>query len=155
MAQQRTRYEQRSILDALETYLGTEGYSGFTFSDGYQPEAEISPPHVTVHFPPSSPRELQLGRVQGQESLYRRSVVVNAYMENQGRADAIVDLVIDFLDLTCITVKDHEDNVLGTLQCYNTDGIVGQTFAPIMGNPKNIRWRGSVTAPMESYYPNS
>jgi hypothetical protein len=155
MAQIRTRYEQRSILDALETYLSAAGFSDITYTDGYQPETPITPPQVTVTLPPSSPVELQLGRVRGQESLYARSVVVNAYMETEGRASAVIDAVMDFFEFECVVIKDHLDAELGTIQCNRVRNIVGEVFPPMMMNPQNLRWRGAVTAPMESYYPNS
>ncbi len=154
MAIQRTRFEQRSTLDAIEDFLTTRGYSGITFTDGYQPETVIAPPHVSVHFPPSGPTSLQLGRIQGQDSFYQRTIVVNAYMENEGRAQGIVDDIIDFFEFECVEIKDNFGSNLGTVQCNNPDGIVGQVFAPIMGNTQNLRWRGSVTAPVDSYYPN-
>lgn len=154
MAVPRTRYEQRSTLNALNTFLTARGYSGITFTDGYQPETVIAPPHVSVHFPPSGPATLQLGRVQGENSFYQRTVVVNAYMENEGRAQGIVDDIIDFWEFECVEIKDHNNVSLGTVQCNNVDAIIGQVFAPIMGNTQNLRWRGSVTAPVDSYYPN-
>lgn len=148
-------FEQRSILEELQTFLTSKGYTGITYSDGYQPEAPITPPQITVTFPPSSPVELQLGRVRGQESLYRRSVVVNAYMQTEHQATDMIDQIMDFLEFECVEIKDPLDNPLGTVQCNQVQAIVGQVFPPIMGDPRNVRWRGSVTAPMESYYPNA
>lgn len=154
MAVQKTRFEQRSVLNALNTYLTGLGYAGITYTDGYQPEGTIIPPHVTVTLPPSGPRSLQLGRIQGADSFYRRTIVINAYMENEGRASSIVDDIMDFMEFTCVEIKDNNNTSLGTTQCASTDGIVGQVFPPIMGDTKNLRWRGAVTAPFDSYYPN-
>lgn len=151
----KTRYEQRSTLDALEEFLDDRNYTGVTYTDGYQPEGAITPPQVTVTFPPSSPKTLQLGRVQGQESLYQRTIVVNAYMENEGRASSIIDDIMDFLEFTCIEIKDHQGNFLGNLICSDTEGILGQVFPPIMANPQSQRWRAAVSAPFEAFYPNS
>lgn len=151
----RSKHEQRSILNELNTFLTARGWTGITYSDGYQPEAPIVPPQVTVTFPPSSPVELQLGRVRGEQSLYQRSVLINAYMETEGRASDMVDDIMDFLEFECVEIKDNLNTSLGTVQCNLVAGIVGQVFPPIMGDPKNIRWRGAVTAPMQSYYPNA
>lgn len=149
------RYEQRSALNAIETYLTAQGITGATYTDGYQPDTTIAPPHITVHIPPSGPRQLQMGRVQGQNSLFARTLVINAYMENEGRAQSMIDHIMNFMEFICIEVKDHEDVLLGTFQCADYDGILGQVFPPIMGAPKNLRWRAAVTAPFESFYPNA
>jgi hypothetical protein len=151
----KTGFEQRSILNELKTFLESRGYIGMTFTDGYQPEAPITPPQITVTFPPSSPVELQLGRTRGSESLYRRTVLINAYMETERRATDIIDEIMDFLEFECVDIKDPQDTFLGYVQCNAVQAIVGQVFPPVMGDPKNIRWRGAVTAPMESFYPNA
>lgn len=148
------RYEQRSTLDALESFLTSRGYTGITYTDGYQTDTTIKPPHVTVTLPPSGPRQLQMGRVAGQESLFQRSLVINAYMENEGRAQAILDTLFEFLEFACVEIKDHLGNTLGTFQCSDYDGMLGQVFSPIMNTPQNVRWRASVTAPFQSFYPD-
>ena len=151
----RTRYEQRSTLNAIETYLTSKGYTGLRFSDGYQAEGTIVAPQVTVTLPPSSPRSLQMGRVAGQDSLYARTIVVNAYMENDGRSQTIMDDIMDFLELICINIEDHQNVYLGYLLCSDVDSILGQIFPPIMSAPQSQRWRAAVTAPFEAFYPNS
>lgn len=150
----KTKYEKRSTLEALQTFLEGRGWAGVSYRDGYAGENPIVPPEVSVTIPPHSPKQLQLGRVQGQESLYARTITINAYMKNERQADDIVDDIIDFMEFECIAIQDHEDNVLGTLQCVDPDGIVGETFPPIMGSPQNLRWRGVVSGPYESFYPN-
>lgn len=155
MAIARTRYEQRSVLNEIQAFLTARGYTGITYTDGYQPENPIAPPQVTVTFPPSSPSPLQLGRVRGEESYYTRTVVVNAYMENEGRAQTIIDDIMDFWEFECVEIKDHNNNPLGTVQCDDIQSIVGQVFPPIMGATQSQRWRGAVTAPVKSFYPNS
>lgn len=151
----RITYEQRSTLNAIQAYLISKGYTGITYTDGYQPEGTINPPHITVTFPPSGPKTLQMGRISGQDSLYQRTIVVNAYMEDERRAQAIVDDIMDFLELTCIDIKDHLNVSLGYLLCSDEEAILGQVFPPIMANPLTQRWRASVTAPFEAFYPNS
>lgn len=151
----RVRIEQRSTLDELEDFLTARGYSGLTFTDGYQPEVVITPPHVTVTVAPSSPKTLELGRVQGQNSLYQRSIVVNAYMENEGRATSIMDAVMDFMEWTCVDIVDHTTTNHGTLICNDIDGILGQVFPPVMTMPQNTRWRAAITGPFEAFYPNA
>lgn len=151
----RATYEQRSTLDSVEDYLGTKGYTGVRYTDGYQPEGTIIPPHITVTLSPSSPKSLELGRVKGQNSLYQRTIVINAYMENERRAQSIIDDLMEFSEFTCVEIKDHLGNFLGTLICNDVDGILGQVFPPLMSNPESQRWRASVIAPFEAFYPNS
>ena len=149
----RVRYEQRSTLLAVEDYLTATGWFNITYTDGYQPETVINPPHVTVTFPPSNIKELQLGR--GTDRLYKRTILISAYMETEPRAQAIMDDIMDFMDLTCIEIKDPSDNFQGTLICPDSESITGQVFSPAYSDPKLLRWRASVTAPFEAFYPGS
>lgn len=148
---QRTAYEQRSALDALETFLTNRGWTNITYTDGFQPELAVTNPQVVVTLPPRSIKELQLGR--GDDKLFRQSLLITAYMENERRAEGIVDDIMDFMDLECIIINDHNDNYLGFMQCPDSELIQGQVFQPSMSAPKLSRWRGSVTGPFESFYP--
>jgi len=151
MAEGRVRYEQRSTLLALETYLTTKGWTGITYTDGYQGDKTITNPHVAVTFPPSSIKELELGRVGGK--LFNRRILIDAYMENEPRAQTIIDDIMDFMDEACIEIVDPSGNTLGTLICSNSEAIRAEVFPPIMGNPKLARWRGAAQGPFDAFYP--
>lgn len=147
----RVRYEQRSTLLALEAYLITAGWTGITYTDGYQPDKQITNPQVSVIFPPSTVKELQLGR--GGDRLFTRRIAVNAYMENEPRAQTIIDDIMDFMDLTCINIVDPSGTQLGTLICPNSETIRGEVFPPIMNVPKLMRYRAAVQGEFEAFYP--
>lgn len=150
----RQRYEKRSFGTALTTYLQAIGWV-VTYTEGYKSDSPIQPPQIAVTFPPSTRRELQLGRLPGKDSLFRRIVQVDAYMENEERADAIIDDIMDFIDITPISVVDQNTNFLATLICQDTESIFGEVLPPITTDPKIGRWRGVVRAQMEAHYPES
>lgn len=149
----RVSYEQRSTLLALQTYLDGKGWQGITYTDGFQSDNTITNPQVTVTFPPSSIKELQLGR--GTDKLFNRRVLVNAYMESHPRAQAIVDDIMDFMDETCVEIVAPNGDSLGTLICSDSEAIRGEVFAPIMGQPKLMRWRGAAQGPFDAFYPGA
>ena len=149
----RVPYEQRSVLLALQSYLGTKGWNNVTYTDGYQGESTITNPQVTVTFPPSTITELQLGR--GSDKLYNRRVLVNAYMESEKRAQAIADDIMDFMDETCVDIVDPDGDTLGYLLCSNSENIRAETFPPILNNPKLIRYRAAVQGPFDAFYPGA
>jgi len=150
----RRNYEKRAFGNALITYLGTKGWSGLTYSEGYGNQHAIKPPQIAVTFPPSRKKELQLGRTSTSDAVFNRVIQVDAYMETEMRADAIIDDIMDFIDLTVVVINDPSSNFLGTLICQNTESIFGETLPPITNDPKIGRYRGVVKAQMEAHYPN-
>lgn len=151
MAAGRVRYEQRSFLLALEVYLGTKGWTGITYTDGFQGDNTITNPQITVTFPPSGIKELELGRVGGK--LFARRILVNAYMENEPRAQTIVDDIMDFMDEACVDIIDPAGDNKGTLICSDSEKIRAEVFPPIMGTPKLLRWRAAAQGPFDAFYP--
>lgn len=149
----RVRYEQRSTLLALQAYLTAAGWTGITYSDGYQSDETIVNPQVTVTFPPSSIKVLQLGRVSGKDKTYTRRVQVDAYMESEPRAQSILDDIMDFMDETPISIKNEANVLLGSLVCYNSESILADTIPPFMETPKLLRYRGVVRGDYEAFYP--
>lgn len=146
----RVRFEQRSVLAALEAYLTTASWSGITYSDGFQPDQVITNPMIAVTFPPSEIRELQLGRTA--DRLFSRRILVNAYMESEPRAQTIVDDIMDFMDLVCVNITDENEVFKGTLIC-GSETIRGQVLQPVLSAPKSMRWRGVVSGQYEAFYP--
>lgn len=151
MAAGRIRYEQRSFLLALEIYLAGKGWTDVTYTDGYQSDNTITNPQISVTFPPSSIKELELGRMGGK--LFNRRILVNAYMESEPRAQTIIDDVMDFMDETCVDIVDPTGSTLGTLICSDSEKIRAEVFPPIMGTPKIERWRGAAQGPFDAFYP--
>ena len=150
----RQRYEKRSFGNALVTYLEALGWNT-TYSEGFQPDSPITPPQIAVTMPPSTRKELQLGKIAGKDSLFRRIIQVDAYMENENRADAIIDDIMDFIDITPVDIIDQNTNLLGTLICQDSETIFGEALPPITTDPKIGRWRGVVRAQMDAFYPES
>lgn len=149
----RTRYEQRSTLLALESYLSTKGWTGITYTDGYQSDETITNPQVSVTIPPRNITELQLGN--NGDKTFNVVITVNAYMESEPRAQTIVDDIMDFMDETCVSITQPDGSNVGTLIVPNSETIRGQVFPPIMGTPKFLRWRGAAQGTFEAFYPAS
>lgn len=150
----RRRFERRSFGEELTTYLQSVGWN-ITYSEGYKSDTAVSPPQIAVTFLPSTRLDLQLGRISKKESLFRRLIQVDAYMENEDRADAIIDDIMDFIDETPVEIVDQNDSFLGTLICQNSETIFGETLPPITSDPRIGRWRGVVRAQLEAFYPES
>lgn len=149
----RRTYETRSFGTALVTYLGTKGWSGLNYSEAFMFQKTIAPPQISVTIPTGNVKELQLGRVSQADKTYRRLVQVDAYMETERRAEAIIDDIMDFIDETAIIIVDPAGMTQGTFICPDSEAIIGEVFAPIITDPKLTRWRGAVRAPMEAHYP--
>lgn len=143
-------YEIRAFRDALNDYLGAAGWTGLEFREGFKSEKLVQPPTVSVRFLPSNQKNLQIGG-KGGESLLRRVVQVDCYMETEDRAGAITDDIMDFMELETVLIKDKDENLLGTLICTDTQSIYAEVFPPILTDPKVIRWRGVARATMETH----
>lgn len=144
-------YEIRAIRDAIDDYLGTAGWSGIDYREGFKSEKVITVPSLSVRYLPSTKEPLQLGG-KGGEDLIRRVVQIDCYMETEDRAGAIVDDVMEFFDLETIVIKDPDDTVLGTIICPNSLTIYGEVVPPLMSDPIVKRWRGIIRATLETHY---
>lgn len=144
------RFEQRSVLNAVENYLNSRGWLGITYTDGYYTDQIIEGPFISVVFPPTKIIELELGR--GKATLFDRLVTINAYMENEGRALDIVDTLLVFLDEECVIIEDNQSTALGSMIVSDTDSIRGEVIAPIMNVPRALQWRGIAQAHYEAHY---
>src|SRR5678815_914098 len=133
------REEIRSFRLALDTYLTSLGFTGLDYREDF-PDTQITVPSVAIHYLPSNKKSLQLGGKSGGEDLISRTIQVDAYMESNDRAGKIVDAIMDFIELTPVTIVDKDSNTLGTLICFDDNGIYGDTLAPILTNPKLIKW---------------
>jgi len=148
----RRLYERRSFGNALTTYLQGQGWN-VTYSEGWSSDRTITVPQIAVEFvDPSGPKALQIGGTSNGEKVFLRRVQVDAYMENEQRADTIIDSIMDFIDLEAIDIKDQSGNTLGLFICYDTDRIYGDTLPPATSDPRPIQWRGIVRAEMEAHY---
>jgi hypothetical protein len=72
-------------------------------------------------------------------------------MESEPRADAVSEVIADFIEKTTISIKDQNNNELGTLTS-DSDTITWQTVPPIMNKPKIIRWRAIIRVTYHAYY---
>lgn len=151
--QPRVRYEKLSTEITLEAYLTSLGWTDITYRAGSQSDKTIEVPLISVVFAPTGVKELQIGKITGKDRLFNRPMVINAYMESEPRAETILDSIMDFMDETCIEIKDPGGTVIGTLQCNDSTTILGTVLPPILNNPKSMRWRGTVKGTFEAFYP--
>ena len=150
MGRAKSYFERRSLRTALGTYLQNAGWT-VEMREGWFSDDEISTDTVAVWFLPSSISELQIGRGAQEKGLVRR-IQVNAYMDNEHKAQDIVDEIMEFIDAEPVTVQDANSNTLASFICYDTGSISGEVVPPIMRIPKVSRWRGVVKATYEAHY---
>lgn len=145
--------ERASLTTALSAYVLTQGWADITFKEGFDVESTVAVPLIAVHFLPSGKQTLQLGDTD--QKLFKRVVQFDAYMENENRAGAIIDDLMDFAELVSVTLVDVVNNStpIGSLTCQDNDSIYGETFAPNLTDVKVKRWRGIVRATYEAFYP--
>lgn len=154
MADTKVPYEQRCILNDLESYLSGASWSNITYRDGFQSDKTIDNPQITVTYAPSRVTSLQLGKITNKDKLFLRRVQVDAYMENEKRAQAIVDDILDFfVENMCVDVITPAGSTVGYLTVPNDETVYGETPPPILSDPKLYRWRGIVRAEVEAFYP--
>jgi hypothetical protein len=143
--------ERSALTLSLKTYLEARGWS-LIYREGF-PDEELVVPTVAVHFMPTNKETLQLGNTD--EKLFKRVVQFDAYMENEGRAGAVCDDIMDFAELESVAIVDivQDNAIVGSLTCQNNDSIYSETFAPNLTDVKVKRWRGIVRAIYEAHYP--
>ncbi len=144
-------YEIRAIRNQLDDYLGTQGWTGIEYREGFKSEKVITIPTISVRYLPGNKESMQLGGKDG-EDLLRRVVQIDCYMETEDRAGAAVDDAMDFFDLETVLIKDPDDTVLGTIICPNSQTIYGEVIPPLLTDPIVKRWRGVVRATLETHY---
>ena len=145
--------ERRSLRNELETYLGTAGWTGLTFTEGWDNDNTITNPQVNVYFVTKEKQELEMGRTTTART-FPRLVQIDCYMESESRASAIGDDVMEFMDLAAIPIKDFQSNFLGTMICVNTEQISAVTQPPIETNPALLHWRAIIRGPFLAHYIN-
>jgi hypothetical protein len=152
----RRRYEKYALASALTTYLRGKGWKDLDGNDiaavriGFQSDVPISVPLVSVYFLPSSFDELEIGRT---DPYFTRRVQVDAYMEDEPRAESIGDDIGDFFDLETVTVIDPVTaSGIATLRCMDSTSIIMDTLPPNMSDSKILRWREVVKATVEVDY---
>lgn len=143
-------HERRSLRNALSTFLQGRGWS-VTYKEGFKFDGEVTVPTVAVHFLPNSISELEIGRGDAKRNFVRR-VQVDCYMEDENRADAITDDVMDFMDDVTITVLDTETGAELGYMYTDSATILAETVPPIFSEPKVNRWRGVIKATYETFY---
>lgn len=153
-ASPKVRYEQLALNSAIEAYFIALGYSDLTFKGGFQSDVTIINPLIALTFLPSEGKSLQLGKITGKDKLFSRRIQVDAYMENEPRAQTVVDDLMDFfMENLCVFILDPSGTELGYMITENDDNVTGQVLPPNLTEPKLIRWRGIVRAQLEAFYP--
>lgn len=147
----KTYYERRSFRNALKFYLESKGWpTSLRYEEGFQTDEVITVPLISIHFLPSEKRALQLAPADA--GTYQRTIQVDCYMESEPRAMAVIDDIMDFMDLIAITILNESSVNLGTLICFDTDSVYSEVLPPNLGNPKVIRWRGVIRGIFEAHY---
>lgn len=144
--------ERRSLRNALETYLANAGWTGLVFTEGWDNDSTITNPQVNIFFVRKQAEELEMGRTSGAKT-FNRLIQVDCYMEEENRASAISDDIMDFMDMEAVTITDFDSTFLGTMVCVDTAGINGVTEPPIETNPSLLHWRAIIRAPYLAHYP--
>lgn len=141
--------ERRSLRNELVTYMAAQGWSSINFEEGFLKDEAIVVPCVSIYFLPSNFKALQMGR--DNSNSIKRVVQIDCYMESEPRADAISEVIADFIEIKTIPIKNQDNTEIGVLTS-DTDSISWQTVPPIMTNPKIIRWRAIIRATLHAYY---
>jgi hypothetical protein len=144
-----TKFERRSMAAALLTYLQARSWNVTEIKEGFQHEEPVVAPTVSVHFLPSRFQELQMGR---DKKSFARRVQIDCYMEQESRAEAIVDDIMDFVDDVPIPVVNENSQQVAMMICYNTESIEGDVLNPVYNRPEILRWRGVISATYECHY---
>ncbi len=150
MAEPKQYFERHSLAVGLQTYLVSGGWTDITkVEEGFQTGTEVYVPMVSVYFRPSNGKEPEMGR----SSLsWTRQIQIDCYMESEKRAMAIVDDIVDYLDLETITITKPDASVLGIMFVPDSEAMITNTLPPLYTDPSIKRWRGIVQAPLEVHY---
>lgn len=143
-------HERRSLRNALATYLAARQWN-VEYREGYKPEDVIEIPTVSIYFLPNAFNELEMGRGDNKRNFVRR-VQIDCYMEDENRADAITDDIMDFIDEENITVTEVGTGAELGYMFSDTESIITETIPPIFSEPKVTRWRGVIRATYEVFY---
>lgn len=154
MTDSKQELEKRALISAFATHLQSLGWGQFTFNSGRDVSTQIVNNTIGIQFLPNGPKPLQVGDTA--QKYYQRVLQLDMYVENESRAEALNDALMDFIDLMAVTIVDplQGNAVVGSIACYNTDSIYSEIAPPNLTNPKVIRWRAIVRATLESFYPN-
>jgi hypothetical protein len=148
----KTHFERHSVALALSTYLVGKGWAAITeVKEGF-PDEGVEIPSVSITFLRSNQFELQLGREDSSQKSYLRPVQIDAWMESESRASAIIDDVADFFDEQTIVITKPDASAVGVIYCENSETIETTTMPPILTQPSVNRWRGIVRCELNAYY---
>lgn len=145
--------EIEGLIAGLNTYLQDNGFGPFEFNHGFEVGAQVKPMTMALHFLPNGPEPFQMGN--SDQKYYRRVLQIDTYMDTRGRALAVNDLLMDYLDLTAVSIVDPlaGNAIVGSIACYDTDSIYSEIAPPNLTNPKVIRWRAITRATLDAFYP--
>lgn len=123
------------------------------YSEGWG-DIDIENPLLNVYIIDGGKSSLEIGRTT-QHKLFRRIVQVDVYMESEDRVRAICEDVMEYLDETSFQINDIlTTSGVGYISFPESEDITSIFFPPAVNNPEILRWRGSVRAKYEAYYPN-
>lgn len=150
----RIESEQRTLRTGLSTFLSSAGWTGLTFSEGWD-AMDIENPLVNVLVNDLHKENLEMGRTVANHKLYQRVAQIDVFMESESRVKAVCEDVMDFLDATTSTITDNfTTSGIGYLIFPDSETISSRFIAPDFNNPEILRWRGVVQGRFEAYYPN-
>jgi hypothetical protein len=140
--------ERRSLRNRMADNLASNGWTGINFEEGFLRDDAIKVPCVSVYFLPSNFKELQIGH---DTNWVTRVVQIDCHMESEPRADAISEAIATWAEQDTFPILDQDGNEIGYMDS-DTNTLSWQTMAPIMTNPKIIRWRAIVRVTYHAYY---
>lgn len=148
-------FERRSFRNQLKTHLDAKGWNDLNWAESFSsfPIEEIVPPFIGITVVDYGKEELEMGSDPNINKMYMRRVQVNIYMESEDRTDALCDEVMDFMDMEMITIKDNNNNTLGSM-ISDTESLISDTFEPDPEEPANLQWSGVIAGMYEVHYPN-
>lgn len=146
-------FERRAIRNQLKIYLESKGWTGLTWAEGYDIDSTVVPPYITVILDDMGKEVLEMGNDPLINKIFARRVQVNVYMESEDRTSAVTDDISDFMDIDVISIKDNNNNVLGTM-ISDTETIIGDMMPPSLNQETNLEWEGVVACSYKAHYPN-
>lgn len=146
--------EQRSIRVSLSGYLGSHGWSGLNYSEGWD-TMDIEKPLVNTYVSDRFKKNLEIGSFGATHKLFERMVQVDVFMESEARVKTLCEDVMEFMDEAAITIIDtFTTSGIGYLSFPDSESISSSFQSPNFGGVEMLRWRGMVSAQFEAYYPN-
>jgi hypothetical protein len=146
-------FERRAIRNQLKIYLESKGWLNLLWAEGFDIDSTVTPPYIAVMLDDMGRETIEMGNNPLINTIFARRAQINVYMESEDRTSAITDDISDFLDIEIISIKDNNNNILGTM-ISSTETIIADLFSPSVTQESNLEWEGVVACTYQAHYPN-